>query len=183
MIVIEQAQLQPTVLYLSPWMQYAASTCVCVCLDFFLCPSVCVSLRDCVSLFAAPLAAGRCAVNCERQCECVSGIMKSSHCAVLPGSTVKPLRRSRVATAEPGAVITAALKQRNSSWGGKRVSPLRDWSFKREKLWRRGRDKKKQTKKPPQSWKRGSERDGLMRELNGMVKLNECIRIQQGGAW
>lgn len=37
---------------------------------------------------------------------------------VLPGSTVKPLRGSRVAVAEPGAVITAALKQRSGSLVG-----------------------------------------------------------------
>lgn len=44
MIVIEQTQFLPTVLYLSPWMQSAASTLVCA--------SVCVSARESVSLFA-----------------------------------------------------------------------------------------------------------------------------------
>lgn len=62
MIVIEQAQSLPTVLHLSPWIQSAASTRVCVCA--LVCIHVCVPVRS-------PPAAGRCAGICERQCECV----------------------------------------------------------------------------------------------------------------
>lgn len=47
MIVIELAQFLPTVFYLSPWMQSAAATLVCV----LVCPSVCVPARDSASLF------------------------------------------------------------------------------------------------------------------------------------
>lgn len=90
MIVIEQAQFLPTVLYLSPWMQSAASTRVC--------PSVCVCLceRQCVPV-RSPLAAGRCAGNRERQCYSVFvGIMKSSQHALQRGSTVKPYSEEAV---------------------------------------------------------------------------------------
>lgn len=42
MIVIEQAQSLPTVLHLSPWIQSAASTRVCVCARLYV--SMCASL-------------------------------------------------------------------------------------------------------------------------------------------
>lgn len=104
MIVIEQAQFLPTVLYLSPWMQSAASTRVCACVSVSATDSmplwqpadVLLTVSDSVRLW-------------ERWCVC--GIMKSSQHALQHGSAVKLRRGSVVVVAEPGAVITAALKQ------------------------------------------------------------------------
>lgn len=91
----------------------------------FLCVSVCACLCEtqCVPV-RSPLAAGRCARNRERQCECVCRIMKSSQHALQCGSTVKPWRCSSMAVAEPGAVRTAALKQQCTSCGGEGLTLL-----------------------------------------------------------
>ncbi len=110
----------PTVLYLSPWIQSAASTRVCasVC--------VCVPARDSASLFAPLWQLADVLVTVSDSVgmwECVCGIMRSSQHALQRGSTVKPWRGSGAVVAEPGAVITAAHKQQCASWRGKRVQP------------------------------------------------------------
>lgn len=124
MIVIEQAQFLPTVLYLSPWMQSAAFTLACVyvyvCVRVRVRLCVCVSARDSVSLFAPLWQLADVLVTVSDsvsvwECYCVRGIMKSSQHALQRGSTVKPWRVSGAVVAEPGAVITAALRQHCAS--------------------------------------------------------------------